>query len=356
MPARGTAGAAIPAQLSFEGVGHHYGRVEALNAIDLAVAPGEIVALLGQSGCGKSTLLRIAAGIERQTAGRVFLDGRCVAGPDTFDPPESRGVGLVFQDYALFPHLSVLDNVVFGLRALKRADARQIGLAALRRVGLENHAGDYPHHLSGGEQQRAALARAIAPRPGVMLMDEPFSGLDRRLRDRVRGETIEVLRESGSTCVIVTHDPEEAMHMADRIALMHAGRLVQIGTPDDLYRRPANLFAARFFSDINELPAMVSGAAAETPLGQVDAGGLPPGPAVVAVRPAAVRLGPPGQGVPGRIIARRFLGEIDHVEIATEGLDRPLTARLRAGGNTLNDEVGVAFDPAEALVFPGTGP
>ncbi len=254
---RGTAGSAIPSRLTFDDVTHVYGTTEAVNGLSLDVSPGEIVALLGRSGCGKTTLLRVAAGIERQTGGHVLLDGRVMAGGNEFLPPEKRGIGLVFQDYALFPHMSVAENVAFGLKNLPKAEARAIALSALGRVGLARHADDYPHRLSGGEQQRAALARAIAPRPGVLLMDEPFSGLDRRLRDSVREETLAVLNESGATSLIVTHDPEEAMRMADRIALMHEGRLVQVGTPEDLFLRPQTLFAARFFSDINELDAVV---------------------------------------------------------------------------------------------------
>lgn len=353
---RGTAGASIPSGLTFDRVGHFYGPVEAVRDVSLSIAPGEIVALLGQSGCGKSTLLRIAAGIERQTSGRILLDGRCVAGEGAFEPPEGRGVGLVFQDYALFPHLTILDNVAFGLRALPGAEARRAAQGALARVGLAEHAQDYPHHLSGGEQQRVALARAIAPRPGVMLMDEPFSGLDRRLRDSVREETLAVLRETRATSVIVTHDPEEAMRMADRVALMQAGALMQVGTPEELYRRPKTLFAARFFSDVNELPAHIRDGVADTPLGTIAAPGLPDGPAVAAVRLSGVCVNPPGVGRPGRILSRRFLGEVDHAEIAVEGMDRPVRARLRDPGNTSNNEVGVTIQPEEALVFPGTAP
>lgn len=353
---RGTAGAAIPTRLAFEHVGHFYGSVEALRDVSLAVEPGEILALLGQSGCGKSTLLRIAAGIERQITGRVLLDTRCVAGEGAFAPPEARGIGLVFQDYALFPHLSILDNVMFGLRAMPRGDRRRAALGALERVGLARYASDYPHHLSGGEQQRVALARAIAPRPGVMLMDEPFSGLDRRLRDSVREETTHLLRETRATSVIVTHDPEEAMRMADRIALMHAGELVQTGAPRDLYRRPKSLFVARFFSDLNELPAFVRSGTAETPLGSIAAPDMEDGRAVAAVRLSGVRVHPPGRGRPGRVLSRRFLGEVEHAEIAVEGLERPLRARLRTAGNTSNDEVGVTIEPDEALVFRDGGP
>jgi iron(III) transport system ATP-binding protein len=254
---RGTAGASIPAELAFAHVSQRFGDVVALDDVSLNVRPGEVLCLLGSSGCGKTSLLRIAAGVDRPTGGMVTLDGREVAGPSRFVDPERRGVGLMFQDYALFPHLSVLDNVRFGLRALSRADATAVATRALARVGLAHLAASFPHVLSGGEQQRVALARAIAPRPGVLLMDEPFSNLDQRLRDEVRGETLALLREMGATTMIVTHDPEDAMRIADRIVLMRRGRIVQSGTAEEVYTRPVSLYAARFFCDFNELPSVV---------------------------------------------------------------------------------------------------
>jgi iron(III) transport system ATP-binding protein len=274
---RGTAAATIASRLTIETISHDYDGVVSLDAVSLEVEPAEIVCLLGHSGCGKTTLLRIAAGIERPTAGRVVIDGMEVAGPTRFVPPEHRGVGLMFQDYALFPHMTILANVMFGLTSLDRTAAESAARAALGRVGLDAFADDYPHSLSGGEQQRVALARAIVPRPSVLLMDEPFSGLDRRLRDSVRDETLAVLRETRATAVIVTHDPEEAMRMADRIALMRQGRLVQVGTSETLYSQPVDLFAARFFSELNELEGTATGGAVVTPLGVFDAVGYPDG-------------------------------------------------------------------------------
>ena len=193
---RGTAGASIPAQLTFENIVMTYGETDVLDHVSLTIDPGEVVCLLGHSGCGKTTLLRIAAGVETPSSGRVLIDGQQASGPGGFVEPERRGIGLMFQDYALFPHMSVQQNVMFGLSGLSANEAAIAALRALSRVGLERYADEYPHTLSGGEQQRVALARSIAPRPGVLLMDEPFSNLDKRMRDAVRDETVAILRET----------------------------------------------------------------------------------------------------------------------------------------------------------------
>ncbi len=348
---RGKAGAAIAARVVLEGIEHAYDGVPSIRGVDLVIEPGEIVCLLGQSGCGKTTLLRVTAGLERPTAGRVILNDREVAGPNAFWPPEKRGVGLMFQDYALFPQMTILANVMFGLRALTRAEGEKEARRVLERVGLEKYALDYPHALSGGEQQRVALARAIAPRPSVLLMDEPFSGLDKRLRESVRDETLAVLRETRVTTILVTHDPEEAMQVADRIALMRAGKVVQAGPAEDLYNRPADLAAARFFSNINEVEAVVERGEAVTALGTFPAPELPPGAAIAAIRPQGISLGTVGDGVAGLVTARHFLGEVDLVQVAIAGLDARITARLRGRRVRIGEEVGVRVDPRDVLLF-----
>jgi iron(III) transport system ATP-binding protein len=351
---RGKAAVTFAARLTFEDVSRSFGDTIALDHVSLDVAPGEVLCLLGPSGCGKTTLLRIAAGVERPTGGRVLLDEQEVAGANRFVPPEKRGVGLMFQDYALFPHLTILDNVAFGLRSLSRAEAKAEALAALQRVGLAHCAHEYPHILSGGEQQRVALARAIAPRPSVVFMDEPFSGLDSRLRESMREETLAILHETHATAIIVTHDAEEAMRMGDRVALLRKGRVVQTGSALDLYRAPKDILAARTFSDLNEIAARIEQGSAATPLGRFAADGLAEGAdAIVCVRQRGVRLLEAGQGVPGRVRDARFLGDVALVEVAVQGLDAPLLARVRgADVPPEGAEIGVSVDRGAVLIFP----
>lgn len=367
------AAATFAASLSFEAVERRYGDGLALKGVSLAIAPGEVLCLLGPSGCGKTTLLRIASGIEKPSAGRVLINDREVAGPNRFVPPEERGVGLMFQDFALFPHLTIIENVAFGLKGLPRETATREAMAVLARVGLESYASAYPRVLSGGQQQRVALARAIVPRPAVMLMDEPFSGLDVQLRDSMQEETLALIRETRATSLIVTHHPEEAMRMGDRIAVMQAGRLVKVGTAEELYRQPGELFVARLFSEINEVPYRVSKGAIETPIGTLAAPGVADGAeAVLCIRerglvlsapqyvggrgPAAGQASGTGNGLAGRVLHVKFLGDVALVEVAVAGFDHPLRARVRElEGWRRGAEVRVAIDAARALVFPASG-
>ena len=317
--------------LVIEHLRHHYGALPALEDVSLTVAPGEILCLLGASGCGKSTLLRMIAGVEQPDQGRILLDGREVCGASSFVPPEQRGVGLVFQDYALFPHLSVVENVMFGLRHLPKAHARALAIRALTRVSLARYADDYPHRLSGGEQQRVALARALAPRPSVILMDEPFSNLDQRLRETIREQTIALLRDEGISAVVVTHDPEEAMQIADSIALMQAGRIVQTGTPEQLYNHPASLFVARFFCDVNEIEAECRNGQIDCPLGCFNAPpALADGACMLCIRPQDITLDP--DGVPVEFVSRQFLGHDDRLRLRLPHTGQFIHARLSHTG------------------------
>jgi iron(III) transport system ATP-binding protein len=351
---RVTAGVTFAARLYFENISHEFSiGTPALHGITLTAEPGEVLCLLGPSGSGKTTLLRIAAGIEVQTGGRLLLNDREISGPSVFVPPEKRSVGLVFQDFALFPHMTILDNVRFGLTALSREEAEKEAMISLRRVGLERYAHAYPHVLSGGEQQRVALARAIAPRPSVLLMDEPFSGLDSRLKDSVRAETLSILRQSRATAIVVTHDAEEAMRVGDRIALLKEGRLVQVGSAEEIYQNPASLFAAGFFSELNVLEARVNAGAADTPLGRIPAQGMADGTAVsVAIRLSGFDLDEKQGEVPARIVSRRFLGVVEHLEMAVAGADEPVRARVRCGVLPPGvRDIFLSVRPSDVLVF-----
>ncbi len=268
-------------------------------------------------------------------------------------PPEARGVGLMFQDYALFPHLTVRENIRFGLKGQPPA-AREAADELLEQVGLAAHAGAYPQTLSGGEQQRVALVRALAPGPRLLLLDEPFSNLDRRMRDRVREDTVALLRRTGTTALMVTHDPEEALAVATRIALMRRGRIVQVATGEALYRRPESLFAARFLADAAEIPTRIAGGRAGTPLGAVPASHLPEGaPVRVCLRPEALRVGAPGDGLPAQVLRRTFLGAASVLHLGLPGLSLPLRARLPGPGPYgPGDAVGVTLVPDSVLVLP----
>ena len=351
--------------LVLERVSHRFGNVHAVDDVSLTVGTGEIVCLVGPSGCGKTTLLRIAAGVEELQHGRVQIGGQVVAGAEAATvAPEDRGVGLVFQDYALFPHLSVLENVTFGLDRLRGAERRARAREVLEQVGIAALAEAYPHTLSGGEQQRVALARALAPRPRIVLLDEPFSGLDARLRNRVRDETLHLLKNGGASTLMVTHDPEEAMFMADRIALMRAGRLAQVGTPADMYYHPVDVFVAEFFGEVNRMAGIVEGGQVSTPLGTVTVNGVADGtPVRVLIRPEDLQLRrladceamPERTGV---VQAARLLGRTSLVHLSLKGpADGPLHLHARVPGSFLpaeNDVVALFLDSSQAFVFPNT--
>jgi iron(III) transport system ATP-binding protein len=314
-------------RLELQHVSRAFGGRDVVHDVSLRVMPGEVVSLLGPSGCGKSTTLRIIAGVERQDSGRVLVDGRLISdGRAVHLPPEARGIGLMFQDFALFPHLSVADNVAFGLTGTKQGKRARVE-ELLERVHMSRFIDAFPHELSGGEQQRVALARAVAPRPKVMLMDEPFSGLDNRLRDGIRDETLAILKEEGAAVVLVTHEPEEAMRMSDQIALMRGGRIVQVGAPYNVYNAPVDKAAAAFFSDINVIRGTVRGALTDTPFGQFLAPGVPDGTEVeIVIRPQHLRIDfdrngkgplPTAQdGIPARGIVQRarYMGHESLVE------------------------------------------
>jgi len=338
------------ASIVAEGLTRRYGRKTAVDEAGLTLSAGEITCLLGPSGCGKSTLLRLIAGLETPDAGTVRTPDRILSGPGAaFVPPEQRDIGLVFQDYALFPHLTVARNVAFGLADLPAAEREARVKAQLQRVRMHEHADAWPQALSGGEQQRVALARALAREPAVVLLDEPFSGLDGRLKAEVRAAALAALRASGAAVLVVTHDAEEAMMMGDRLALMRHGRILQTGSPRDCYLKPASPSAARLLGDTVELPATLDGGRAETAFGSVVANGS--GPAILVARPEAFRVA--DTGVEAKVGAVSFAGPFVLAEIAAGG--QSAVARVpHALAPKPGDAVRIQLAPAFCSVFPAS--
>ena len=341
------------ADLSFRGVSHAYGVVRALRDLSLDVGEGEVVCLVGPSGCGKTTALRLAAGLERLRQGEILIGGEAVAGPGVDVPPEARGVGLVFQDFVLFPHLSVADNIAFGLRRVDGAARERRVSMLLERVDLAGQGRKFPHMLSGGEQQRVALARALAPQPGVLLLDEPFSGLDIRLREEVRERTLRILREAGATALVVTHDAEEAMYMGGRIAVLQRGCLVQAGAPAEVYANPASAFVAKFLGDVNWVHGVARAGRVDSPLGAVMAPGIGDGErADVLIRPEGLHLcAKTDRGREARVVDRHLLGNASLVTLRL-GDGAELRARL-PGHNAPGpgSEVRIRCDDDAVMVF-----
>jgi iron(III) transport system ATP-binding protein len=348
-PATSTAG------VCGRGLSRRFGTQMVLHGVDLDLQPGEILSLVGHSGCGKSTLLRLLAGVDRPDAGEIYIGGRAMVSPGVFVEPEARGVGLMFQDYALFPHLTVERNVAFGLRRLGHAAALHRAHEVLERLGIGHFAPRFPHMLSGGEQQRVALARALAPNPSVLLMDEPFSNLDGSSRERVRRETLAIVREFGTTAILVTHDPEEALQVSDRVALMRDGRILQSGTGRDLYTRPETAFAASFFGDFNEVPGICRGDHIETALGAMPRrDGIGEGDAaLVLIRPNALTLDKGEGAVPCRVVDRQFRGEVDRIEVEVDGLNRTILISSRdVNGPVVGDNCYLHVEKSNIYVFP----
>jgi putative spermidine/putrescine transport system ATP-binding protein len=302
-----------------EGLTRRYGAVTALDGLDLTLRPGELIALLGPSGCGKTTTLRLLAGLEDADAGRITVDSRDI----THLPASKRDMGMVFQAYSLFPHLTVLQNVAFGLRlrGVGRAERERRAMEILELVGLTEQAGRYAHQISGGQQQRVALARALAIEPQVLLLDEPLSALDAKVRAQLRDQIRRIQLEVGITTLFVTHDQEEALAIADRVGVMRDGKLEQLASPTEVYARPATPFVAEFVGLTNRLPGMVSGSTVtvrghDLPL--VDLG-TPAGPVTALIRPEAVTLAPDhasGSGpLAGTVIAVTFLGATSRITV-----------------------------------------
>ena len=322
-----------------------FGDTIALDDFSLDIPAGSLVALVGPSGCGKTTALRVIAGFETPRTGTVSISDVVVVGDGKEIPPERRNVGMVFQEYALFPHISVAENVGYGVRG---ADRVQRVHDVLKLVGLSAYGSRFPHELSGGEQQRVALARALAPGPDVVLLDEPFSNLDAPKRERMRRELRRILKGAGATAVFVTHDQSEALAIADIIAVMREGRIVQSGLPDDVYEAPENVWVARFLGDAILLQSTVSNGSASTVLGNI-ATTLPAGTAVdVMIRPEWITPHAQESG-PGRVTDREFYGHDQRVEIELPGGERiealvPTRNRMAVGDR-------VAIELVDAIVY-----
>ena len=282
--------------LSLTGVSKHFGRTRALDDVSLEVGTGQLLALVGPSGCGKSTLLRIVAGLLGADAGEVRLGGEVVDDGRRMVPPERRRIGLVFQEHALFPHLTVARNVGFGLRGRNRGSNQARVDEVLDLVGLRPLRDRYPHELSGGERQRVALARALGPEPDLLLLDEPFASLDPNLRAQIRLDVVSVLHRTGTPAVFVTHDQGEALAVGDLVAVMRAGRIEQLSSPWDVFHQPANTFVAAFMGEASFLPLAVTGGRVGTELGPLDEVELPAGAAVAMVRPDDVTFRPDPTG------------------------------------------------------------
>ncbi|MFH0245477.1 ABC transporter ATP-binding protein [Streptomyces sp. HK10] len=324
-------------ELRIDALSKSYGGAAVLDGLDLAVPAGTLAAVLGPSGCGKTTLLRVIAGFLRADSGTVTIAGRPVEGPGTHVPPERRRVGIVPQEGALFPHLSVARNVSFGLTGLDRGESRRRVGEMLDLVGLAGYGDRMPHELSGGQQQRVALARALAPRPELVLLDEPFNALDSALRAGVRADVRAALLATGATALLVTHDQQEALSTADLVAVVRGGRVAQCGTPQDVYRHPADLWVAGFVGDAVLLPGSAEDGAAATALGRIpltapggdgaEAGGPPGG--TVLLRPEQLHLVQDGaEGVRGTVTDVCFYGHDAMVTVRVDGLDDPVGVRV----------------------------
>jgi iron(III) transport system ATP-binding protein len=346
--------------LELHGVTKRFGTQPAIEDLSIALATGEIGCLLGPSGCGKTTALRCVAGFESLDAGRIVLQGRVVGDRDRdrdlHVPPHARGVGLVFQEHALFPHLTALANVEFGLRALAGPERRDRALETLRLVGLDGCTASYPAELSGGQQQRVAIARALAPRPAVLLLDEPFASLDVTLRERLVGDLRVLLKSLDMTALVVTHDQQEAFALADRIGLMRGGRLEQWATPYELYHRPVSRFVARFVGQASFLPAACdSNRRLQTELGPLVAQGAdvvcPQAECEVLLRPDDI-VHDDGAPQRGRIVDRVFRGANFLYTLELASGRRVLALVPSHHDHRIGESIGIRLDTEHVVTFP----
>lgn len=313
-------------------ISHNFGLNKVLHNVDVEIQSGKVTCLLGPSGCGKTTLLRIAAGLEEVQQGSVQINDNMIADGKLRTAVEKRGVGMMFQDFALFPHLSVFDNLAFGLRTLSPSEKFFRINEILEQVNMLKYSSEFPHTLSGGQLQRVALGRALAPRPAVMLLDEPFSGLDQNMRIQIREETLGILKSSGVATLMVTHNPDEALFMADKIIVMSPdGEILQQGSPNQIYVNPAHSYVAKFFGQVNSVSGTVENGKIDTPLGVIDAPGFKEDSHLeIVIRPAALVLKlaeeiADDEGVPVQILSVRSIGQNTFVRFRVKGLQQNIT-------------------------------
>jgi iron(III) transport system ATP-binding protein len=349
----------MSALLTLDHIHCRYGSTDVFRDLSLAVDPGSIACLLGPSGCGKTTALRAIAGFEDVHAGSITLDGRVLSKPGTMLPPEQRQVGMVFQDYALFPHLTVAQNIAFGLHTLPKAEQEQRTRNLLALIRMEQYADVWPHQLSGGQQQRVALARALAPRPKLLLLDEPFSNLDTELRRALSLEVRQILKQHGTTAILVTHDQSEAFNVADVIGVMDQGQLQQWGTPQALYHRPATPFVATFVSQGQFIPGVLRSATeVDTVFGRVqleqDSGSadFPSGTAVnLLLRPWNLQLDQ-NSSCRARITAQQFNGAFTQTTLQLPEGPSLNSQDAAFADIPVGSEVGLALLPRHLRLFP----
>lgn len=321
--------------------------------ISLSLFPGEVLCLLGDSGCGKTSLLRLISGLEKEDSGEIYINEEIISSKKFSALPENRPVSMIFQDYALFPHMTVYQNIAYGVSALQKEQKTSKIDKIIRDLDIQEHLKKYPHELSGGEQQRVALARAIAPEPLILLMDEPFSGLDRSLREYIREETISLLRNSQAAIILVTHDPEEAMLVGDRIALMRNGNINQIGTNDEMIFQPINDYTVSTFSNVNTYQSIIKNKKVETPFGFFEIpDNISGNQAKILIRDQAFQIVNPTENNSYKVNQIDYTGENSRIELSATNSDTQV--KITVPGKTsvkLDDKIGLSVDERYVHIF-----
>jgi len=321
--------------------------------ISLSLFPGEVLCLLGDSGCGKTSFLRLICGLEKEDSGEIYINEEIISSEKFSVLPENRPVSMIFQDYALFPHMTVYQNIEYGIGSLQKEQKKSKIDKIIRDLDIQEHLQKYPHELSGGEQQRVALARAIAPEPLILLMDEPFSGLDRSLREYIREETITLLRNSQAAIILVTHDPEEAMLVGDRIALMRNGKIIQIGTNDEIIFQPINDYTVSTFSNVNTYQSVIKNKKVETPFGFFEIPDNISGKqAKILIRDQAFQIVNPTENNSYQVSQIDYTGENSRIELKATNSDTQV--KITVPGKTsvkLNDKIGLSVDERYVHIF-----